>query len=65
MNRIMPYLRLLMRRDSILVVVIAAMIGVTVIYPLSIMVIGTFKSAPPGEPSPLSFDNYTKMFSSD
>lgn len=27
MNRIMPYLRLLMRRDSILVIVITAMIG--------------------------------------
>ena len=65
MKRIIPYLRLLSRRDSILVVVIAAMIGVTVIYPLSIMVIGTFKTAPPGEPSPLSFDNYVKMFKSD
>jgi len=41
------------------------MIGVTVIYPLSIMVIGTFKSAPPGEPSPFSFDNYIRMFQSD
>jgi len=65
MKRIIPYLRLLSRRDSILVIVIAAMIGVTVIYPLSIMVYGTFKSTPPGEPSPLSFDNYTKMFASD
>jgi iron(III) transport system permease protein len=41
------------------------MIGLTVIYPLSIMVYGTFKSAPPGEPSPLSLDNYIKMFASD
>ena len=65
MKRIIPYLRVLTRRDSILVIVIAGMIGVTVIYPLSIMVYGTFKSAPPGEPSPLSFDNYTKMFASD
>jgi len=65
MKRIIPYLRLLSRRDSILVVVIAAMIGLTVIYPLSIMVYGTFKSAPPGEPSPLSLDNYIKMFASD
>jgi len=44
--------------------VIAAMIGVTVIYPLSIMVFGTFKSTPPGEPSPLSLNNYVHMFSS-
>ena len=65
MKRIIPYLRVLTRRDSILVIVIAAMIGLTVIYPLSIMVYGTFKSAPPGEPSPLSFDNYIKMFESD
>ena len=65
MKRIIPYLRLLSRRDSILVIVIAAMIGLTVIYPLSIMVYGTFKSAPPGEPSPLSLDNYIKMFASD
>lgn len=65
MKRIIPYLRLLTRRDSILVIVIAGMIGVTVIYPLSIMVIGTFKSAPPGEPSPFSFDNYIRMFQSD
>ena len=65
MKRIMPYLRLLMQRDSILVVVIAAMIGVTVIYPLSIMVYGTFKTTPPGEPSPLTFGNYVTMFSSD
>ncbi len=65
MKRIMPYLRLLTQRDSILVVVIAAMIGVTVIYPLSIMVFGTFKTTPPGEPSPLTFDNYVTMFSSD
>ncbi len=65
MKRMMPYLRLLGRRDSILVMVITAMIGVTVIYPLSIMVYGTFKSAPPGVPSPLSFDNYSKMFASD
>ena len=65
MNRILPYLRVLGRRDSILVLVIAVMIGVTVIYPLSIMVFGTFKSAPPGEPSPLSLDNYVNMFSAD
>lgn len=65
MKRIMPYLRLLTQRDSILVVVIAAMIGVTVIYPLSIMVYGTFKTTPPGEPSPLTFENYVTMFSSD
>ncbi len=65
MNRIMPYLRLLMRRDSILVIVITAMIGITVIYPLSIMVLGTFKSTPPGEPSPLTLKNYVTMFSSD
>ncbi len=65
MNRIMPYLRPLMRRDSILVIVITAMIGITVIYPLSIMVLGTFKSTPPGEPSPLTLVNYVKMFSSD
>ncbi len=65
MNRIMPYLRLLMRRDSILVIVITAMIGITVIYPLSIMVLGTFKSTPPGEPSPLTLVNYVTMFSSD
>jgi iron(III) transport system permease protein len=65
MNRIMPYLRPLMRRDSILVIVITAMIGITVIYPLSIMVLGTFKSTPPGEPSPLTLNNYVTMFSSD
>lgn len=65
MNRIMPYFRLLMRRDSILVIVIAAMIGVTVIYPLSIMVYGTFKTTPPGESSPLTLINYETMFSSD
>ncbi|MBW1698965.1 MAG: iron ABC transporter permease [Deltaproteobacteria bacterium] len=65
MKRIIPYLRLLSRRDSILVMVIAAMIFVTVIYPLSIMVYGTFKSAPPGEPSPLSLNNYVKMFAGD
>lgn len=65
MNRIMPYLRLLMRRDSILVIVITAMIGITVIYPLSIMVLGTFKSTPPGVPSALTLDNYVTMFSSD
>jgi iron(III) transport system permease protein len=65
MKRIMPYIRLLTRRDSILVVVIAALIGVTVIYPLSIMVYGTFKTTPPGEPSPLSFINYSRMFSAD
>jgi iron(III) transport system permease protein len=65
MNRIMPYLRPLMRRDSILVIVITAMIGITVIYPLSIMVLGTFRSTPPGEPSPLTLNNYVTMFSSD
>ncbi|MCX5826007.1 MAG: iron ABC transporter permease [Deltaproteobacteria bacterium] len=65
MNRIMPYLRLLMRRDSILVIVITAMIGITVIYPLSIMVLGTFKSTPPGVPSALTLNNYVTMFSSD
>lgn len=65
MNRIMPYLRPLMRRDSILVIVITAMIGITVIYPLSIMVLGTFKSTPPGVPSPLTLNNYITMFSSD
>ncbi len=65
MKRIMPYLRLLERRDSVLVFIIAAMIGVTVIYPLSIMVYGTFKTTPPGEPSPLTLGNYVKMFSSD
>jgi iron(III) transport system permease protein len=65
MKRIIPYLRLLCRRDSILVIVIAAMISITVIYPLSIMVVGTFKSTPPGEPSPFSLDNYVRMFSSD
>ncbi|MHB9097636.1 MAG: ABC transporter permease [Syntrophales bacterium] len=65
MKRIMPYLRLLWRRDSILVMVIAAVIGVTVIYPLSIMVYGTFQTTPPGEPSPLTLANYLKMFSSD
>jgi len=65
MNRIMPYLRPLMRRDSVLVIVIAALIGVTVIYPLSIMVYGTFQTTPPGEPSPLTLGNYFKMFSSD
>jgi len=65
MKRIMPYLRILVRRDSILVIVIAALIGVTVIYPLAIMVYGTLKSTPPGEPSPLSLANYARMFSSD
>jgi len=65
MTRIMPYLRLLMRRDSILVIVITAMIGITVIYPLSIMVLGTFKSTPPGVASPLTLNNYVTMFSSD
>ena len=65
MNRIMPYLRVLMQRDSILVIVIAALIGVTVIYPLSIMVYGTFKTTPPGEPSPLTLSNYVTMFESD
>lgn len=65
MPRIMPYLRLLMRRDSILVIVITAMIGITVIYPLSIMVLGTFKSTPPGVPSALTLNNYVTMFSSD
>ncbi|MFQ5875599.1 MAG: ABC transporter permease, partial [Dehalococcoidia bacterium] len=61
MKRLLPVLRVLSRRDSILVIVIAVLIGMTVIYPLSIMVYGTFKSTPPGEPSPLSFDNYVKM----
>ncbi|MHB8909136.1 MAG: ABC transporter permease [Syntrophales bacterium] len=65
MKRIMPYLRLLWRRDSILVMVITAVIGVTVIYPLFIMVYGTFQTTPPGEPSPLTLANYLKMFSSD
>ncbi len=64
MKRMIPYLRIMKRRDSILVIVIACMIGVTVIYPLSIMVYGTFTSAPPGEPSPLSLANYARMFSS-
>jgi iron(III) transport system permease protein len=44
---------------------IAAMIGVTVIYPLSIMIYGTFKTTPPGEPSPLTLGNYVAMFSGD
>jgi len=64
MKRLLPVLRVLSRRDSILVMVIAVLIGITVIYPLSIMVYGTFKSTPPGEPSPLSFNNYVKMFQS-
>jgi iron(III) transport system permease protein len=41
------------------------MIGITVIYPLSIMVLGTFKSTPPGVPSALTLNNYVTMFSSD
>ncbi|MBW2147546.1 MAG: iron ABC transporter permease, partial [Deltaproteobacteria bacterium] len=65
MKYILRLLRQLSRRDSILVMVIAALISVTVIYPLAIMVYGTFKSAPPGEPSPLSFDNYVNMIRSE
>ncbi len=65
MKSILRLLRLLSRRDSVLVMVIAGIIGITIIYPLSIMVYGTFKTTSPGEPSPLTFDNYVTMLKAD
>ncbi|HSB81171.1 MAG TPA: hypothetical protein VLM91_20515, partial [Candidatus Methylomirabilis sp.] len=62
MTYLLRWLRVLSRRDSILVMVIAVLIGVTVVYPLAIMVYGTFKTTPPGEPSPLTLENYVTMF---